>query len=70
MQAYNLLNEDISLTQSSTPTSGTENRNNQLSRYLMLSFTMRLQKFNGNQTPQQIPGRENRMQMRGGNDFF
>ena len=70
LQAYDLFNESISLTQSSTPTSSTENRSNKLSRYFMLNFTMRLQKFNGNQPPQQIPGRENRMQMRNGNDFF
>jgi hypothetical protein len=70
LQAYDLFNESISLSQSSTPTSSTLNRSNRLSRYFMLSFNMRLQKFNGNQPPQQMPGRETRMHNRNGNSDF
>ncbi|MGB4774660.1 MAG: outer membrane beta-barrel protein [Daejeonella sp.] len=57
LQAFDLLNENTNVSRSVTANSITDSRNNRLSRYFMLSFTMKLQKFTGVQpTQQQMPG--------------
>ncbi len=52
LQAYDLLNESTSVSRNVTASTITDSRSNRLSRYFMLSFTMRLQKFNGQQAQQ------------------
>lgn len=52
-QAYDLLNENTSVSRQVTGNVITDSQNNRLSRYFMLSFTMRIQKFSGKQPEQQ-----------------
>ena len=52
-QGYDLLNENTSVSRSVTGNVITDSQSNRLSRYFMLSFTMRLQKFSGKQPEQQ-----------------
>jgi len=52
-QGYDLLNENTSVSRSVTGNVITDSQSNRLSRYYMLSFTMRLQKFSGKQPEQQ-----------------
>jgi len=47
IQGYDLLDQNTSVSRAVTANSITDNRSNQLGRYFMLSFTLRLQKFNG-----------------------
>lgn len=47
LQAYDLLNQNANVTRTITGNSITDSRNNQLGRYFMLSFTLRLQNFSG-----------------------
>ena len=57
LQAYDLLNENTSVSRSVTGNVITDSQSNRLSRYFMLSFTMRIQKFSGTQPQQQMgPG--------------
>ena len=56
LQAYDLLNENTSVSRSVTGNVITDSQSNRLSRYFMLSFTMRIQKFSGQQPQQQGPG--------------
>ena len=56
LQAYDLLNENTSVSRSVTGNVITDSQSNRLSRYFMLSFTMRIQKFSGTQPQQQGPG--------------
>ena len=52
-QAYDLLNENTSVSRQVTGNVITDSQNNRLSRCFMLSFTMRIQKFSGKQPEQQ-----------------
>lgn len=56
LQAYDLLNENVSVSRSVSANAITDSQSNRLSRYFMLSFTMRIQKFSGKQPEQQIMG--------------
>ncbi|MHB1176765.1 MAG: outer membrane beta-barrel protein, partial [Daejeonella sp.] len=56
LQGYDLLNENTSVSRQVTGNVITDSQSNRLSRYFMLSFTMRLQKFSGSQPQQQDPG--------------
>ena len=47
LQGYDLFNQNANVSRSVTANSITDSRNNQLGRYFMLSFTLRLQNFNG-----------------------
>ena len=69
LQAYDLLDENTSVSRNVTANSIVDSRSNRLSRYFMLSFTMRLQKFNGKDMPSEMPGRGQRIEMRRGSDF-
>ena len=69
LQAYDLLDENTSVSRNVTANSIVDSRSNRLSRYFMLSFTMRLQKFNGKDMPSEMPGRGQRIEMRRGGDF-
>jgi hypothetical protein len=63
LQGFDLLDENTSVSRSVTGNVITDSQSNRLSRYVMLSFTMRLQKFIGKQQqPQQMmgPGMYNR----------
>ncbi|NEU09263.1 outer membrane beta-barrel protein [Flavihumibacter sp. R14] len=64
LQAFDLLDENTSVSRNVIGNSTIDSRSNRLSRYFMLSFTMRLQKFNGKETPMQMPGRGERFEMR------
>lgn len=55
-QAYDLMNENTSVSRAVTGNVITDSQSNRLSRYFMLSFTMRLQKFSGKQPEQQQMG--------------
>jgi hypothetical protein len=55
-QGFDLLNENTSVSRSVTGNVITDSQSNRLSRYFMLSFTMRLQKFSGKQPEQQQMG--------------
>ncbi len=57
LQAYDLLNENISISRTVTGNSVTDTRTNRLGRYFMLSFVLRLNKFAGSQqASQMMPG--------------
>jgi len=64
LQAYDLLNENTSISRSVTAQSITDTRTNRLGRYLMLSFVLRLNKFSGQQPAMPIPGGGNMQMMR------
>ena len=66
LQAFDLLNENISINRSSTGNSIIDTRTNKLGRYFMLSFVFRLNKFSGqSQGNQMMPGMPGgNMQMR------
>jgi hypothetical protein len=64
LQAFDLLDENTSVSRNVTANSIVDSRSNRLSRYFMLSLTMRLQKFNGQQTQMQMPGRGERIEIR------
>ena len=66
LQAFDLLNENISINRSSNGNSITDTRTNKLGRYFMLSFVFRLNKFSGqSQGNQMMPGMPGgNMQMR------
>jgi hypothetical protein len=51
LQAYDLFNQSSNITRSVTANSIIDTRSNKLNRYFMLSFTYRLQKFAGKQSP-------------------
>jgi len=53
-QAFDLLDENTSISRQVSANTITDSQSNRLSRYFMLTFTMRLQKFSGVQ-PQQNP---------------
>ncbi|MEJ7778116.1 MAG: TonB-dependent receptor [Daejeonella sp.] len=55
LQGYDLLNENTSVSRQVTGNVITDSQSNRLSRYFMLSFTMRLQKFSSRQPQQQDP---------------
>ena len=67
LHAFDLLDENVSVSRSpiTSANSIVDSRSNRLSRYFMLSFTMRLQSFNGKQTQMQMPGRGERREIRG-----
>lgn len=48
LQSFDLLNQNTNISRTVTANSIIDNRSNQLGRYFMLSFTLRLQSFNGN----------------------
>lgn len=54
-QGYDLLNENTSVSRQVAGNVITDSQSNRLSRYFMLSFTMRMQKFSGRQSQQQEP---------------
>src|SRR5690606_14293678 len=56
LQGYDLLNENTSVSRQVTGNVITDSQSNRLSRYFMLTFTMRLQKFSGQRPQQQEPG--------------
>lgn len=58
LQGYDLLNENTSVSRSVTGNVITDSQSNRLSRYALLSFTMRIQKFSGTQPQQQPQERE------------
>ncbi len=66
LQAFDLLNENISVNRSVTSSAITDTRTNRLGRYFMLSFVYRLNKFNSqSQANQMMPGMPGgNMQMR------
>lgn len=69
IHGFDLLDENTSVSRSVTGNIITDSQSNRLSRYVMLSFTMRLQKFSGKQPQQQMmmgPG----MNMRSGGGMF
>ena len=51
LQAFDLFNQNSNITRSVTANSIIDTRSNKLNRYFMLSFTYRLQKFAGKQSP-------------------
>lgn len=53
MQAFDLFNQNSNISRSITANSILDTRTNRLTRYFMLSFTMRIQKFKGQQPQQQ-----------------
>lgn len=55
IHGFDLLDENTSVSRSVTGNIITDSQSNRLSRYVMLSFTMRLQKFSGKQPQQQTP---------------
>ncbi len=59
LQAYDLFDQNTSVTNTvnATTASIVQSQNNKLSRYFLLSFTLRLQKFTGVQQQPQMPGR-------------
>ncbi len=65
LQAFDLLNQNISVNRSVTGSAITDTRTNRLGRYIMLSFVFRLNKFSG-QAPQNqmMPGGGNMQMMR------
>lgn len=63
LQAFDLLDENTSVSRAVTGNVITDSQSNRLARYVMLSFTMRIQKFSGKQPEQQQqmgPGMYNR----------
>src|SRR5690606_19850486 len=56
LQAYDLLNENTSVSRQVTGNVITDSQSNRLSRYFMMSFTMRIQKFSGQRPQQEEPG--------------
>ena len=55
-QAFDLFNQNSTISRSVSATSIIDSRTNRLNRYFMLSFTYRLQKFSGKQSQPRIPG--------------
>ncbi len=55
LQGFDLLDENTSVSRAVTGNVITDSQSNRLSRYVMLSFTMRIQKFSGKQPEQQQP---------------
>ena len=55
LQGFDLLDQNTSVSRSVTGNVITDSQSNRLSRYVMLSFTMRIQKFSGKQPEQQQP---------------
>lgn len=68
-QGFDLLNENTSVSRSVTGNVITDSQNNRLSRYFMLSFTMRLQKFSGKQ-PEQLQEQRPGMRPGGGGPWM
>ncbi len=60
LQAYDLFNQNTSVTNTvnATTASTIQSQSNKLSRYFLLSFTLRLQKFSGQAPQMQTPGRD------------
>lgn len=58
-QGYDLLNQNTGISRDINGTTVTDYQNNRMSRYFLLSFNLRLQKFVGRQ-PQRIPGEKSR----------
>lgn len=56
LQAFDLLNENISINRQVTANSITDTRTNRLGRYFMLSFIIRLNKFSGQTSTGMPPG--------------
>jgi hypothetical protein len=54
-QAFDLLDENTSVSRQVSANTITDSRSNRLSRYFLLTFTMRLQKFSGKQPQQNGP---------------
>ena len=67
LQSYDLLDENTSVSRTITANSINDSRSNRLSRYFMLSFTMRLQSFAGK--PTQMPGRGGGIEIRREGNF-
>lgn len=65
LQAFDMLNENISINRQVTANSITDTRTNRLGRYFLLSFVLRLNKFSGTQASpmMQMPGGGGNMQM-------
>jgi hypothetical protein len=59
LSAFDLFNQNTGFSSSTTASSFTESNVNRLSRYYLLSFTLRLQKFSGKAPTQNFdrPGR-------------
>jgi hypothetical protein len=58
-QIFDVYNENTSVSRSVSANSITDTRSNRLARYAMLTFSLKLQKFNGQQMPgtgMQMPG--------------
>jgi hypothetical protein len=55
LQAYDLLNQNTSISRTVNANSITDTRTNKLGQYFMLSFNFRLQKFRGQQPKMQFP---------------
>jgi hypothetical protein len=58
-QVFDVYNENTSVSRSVSANSITDTRSNRLARYAMLTFSLKLQKFNGQQMPSmgnQMPG--------------
>ncbi len=66
LQAFDLLNENISVSRSVTGNAITDTRTNRLGRYVMLSFVLRLNKFSGTQQGGQMTMPGGGMRMMGG----
>lgn len=54
-QAFDLLDENTSVSRQVSANTITDSQSNRLSRYFMLTFTMRIQKFSGRQPQQNSP---------------
>ncbi len=71
LQVFDVYNENTSVSRSVTGNSITDTRSNRLARYAMLTFSLKLQKFNGQQMPtnqMQMPGQDSwRMRRQMGN---
>jgi len=67
LTAFDLLDESIAIARTVTDNYILDSRSNRLSRYFMLTFTMRINKFAGNSnTPPEMGGERRRMREGGG----
>lgn len=70
LQGFDLLDQNTNISRTVTANSIIDSRTNQLGRYFMFSFTLRLQRFNGSDSapPMMPPGDQRRGRGRGGMD--
>ena len=66
LQVFDAYNQNTSVSRTVSGNSITDTRSNRLARYVMLTFSLKLQKFNGQTPPNnmQMPGQGGGMMMR------